>query len=153
MVLSIYINGHLIKLKKVDSEEEAFYEMQRYMLVNEIYSDTTSVYRDEFTDVSGKTEKIKFVEMYPDSGVNEELIFAIHYNTQPEYNSLEDAISQNRHFAYCLEKYRQKKSSYEYNSLRFCRYRSDSIDDVFDSWFPDEYNRYIKDTIMRGGEV
>lgn len=154
MILSIYITGHLIKLTKVDSEEEAFYEMQRYMSVNNIYSDVTTISRGEFTDGLGQTEIIKYVSMCPYSSLNDRyLMFAIHCSTQPEYNSLEDAVSKSKYFAYCFERYNQKKSSYESNSLRFWRYKSENISDSFDSWFPDEYNRYIKDLIKRGGET
>ena len=149
MILSIDVCGY-IKLKEVANEEEAFYEMSRYMSVNNIHSDTTTVSKVEITDRFGTSEEVKLVEMCDDE--DGAPVFVIHYNTHPVYDSLQDAVSAGTYFAYCYNEYKTKKS-HKYNSLKFLRYKTAEQNSCFESWFPDEYKRYMDDLNKRVGGV
>ena len=152
MVLSISIHSGLIKLKEVDSEEEAFYEMRRYMKVNNIYSDITTLRKYTYTDHSNVTEELKLVNMHTSYLGQDDLVFAVHYQTQPEYSSLEEAIEKNSHLAYCFEKYQNERDKYSrVNSLRFPRLRLGGTST--DAWLPEELDIYIADLTKRGGDV
>lgn len=152
MYLSIYIHERLIKLKEVDSDEEAFYEMRRYMTVNGICSDTTTLRKDSYADRFGKSEEIKCVYMHSGYHNQDDLVFAIHNLTRPEYDSLEDAINGNSYIAYCFDKYQNEKEKYSPgNSLQFPRLRSNNTHTT--SWFPDELALYADDLTRRGGDV
>lgn len=152
MYLSVYIHGRLIKLKEVGSEEEAFYEMRRYMTINGVCSDTTTLRKDSYEDQFGQSEELKRVYMHSGYLDQDDLVFAIHHLTQPEYDSLEDAISGNSHIAYCFNKYQNDKEKYSPgNSLQFPRLRADNTHTI--SWFPDELALYIADLTRRGGDT
>lgn len=152
MYLSVYIHGRLIKLKEVDCEEEAFYEMRRYMTVNDICSDTTTLRKDDYADQFGEVEELKYVYMHSGYLDQDDLVFAVHHRTRPEYDSLEDAVNGNSHISYCFGKYQNEKEKYAPgNSLQFPRLRSNKMHTT--SWLPDELALYISDLTKRGGDV
>lgn len=123
-----------IQLCIVSTEEEAFAEIRRYLEINNIFSDTTTVWKEFRTDMSGITSTNKIIKMGKD------LTFQIHYDNKPDYTSLDDILANNPHYAYSV----QNKTDYGYNSLK-CFRSNNAYGGVFSSWFPDEYERYMLD--------
>ena len=131
-----------IQLCIVSTEEEAFAEICRYLEINNIFSDTTTVWKESRTDVSGVASTNKIIKMGKD------LTFQIHYDNKPDYISLDDILAKDSHYAYSV----QRKTDYGYNSLK-CFRSNNAYGGVFSSWFPDEYERYMLDRNKREGEV
>jgi hypothetical protein len=153
--------GHsvLVKLKDVIDEEEAFYEMRRYLSVNGIKSVTTDIrkyktYENEYGCIGKSVVMMRWFFIYYDDPVDNT------YREYVLYDSIDDARSNNSEFDELYKQY------LEYRSLdkdppkgslrsRLCdRYSYDfqnakRIDDV--NWMPDEYDTYMRDLKDRGG--
>lgn len=147
MILSVEsLSGCYIKLREVCTEEEAFAEIRRYLAVNNFYSDTTTVYKKTRKDRNEKESHNKFVCV--DHCAGNDFVFQIHYENEPDYESVQDAVTRSSYFAHCYK----NKDKPGFNSLKVLRYINEHGSTVR-SWFPDEYDRYTADLIKRVGEI
>lgn len=131
-----------VKLREVSTEEEAFAEMRRYLEVNNIFSDTTTISKRMYEGRGKKESFNKFIKMGSD------VEFQIHYENEPDYESIQDAITRSSSFAYSYK----NKDKPGFNSLKVLRHINEYGSTVM-SWFPDEYDRYTADLIKRVGEI
>lgn len=147
MILSVEsMSGYYIKLREVRTEEEAFAEIRRYLEVNSFYSDTTTVYKKTCKGRNEIESLNKFVCVDHCAGVN--FTFQIHYENEPEYESVSDAVARSSFFAHCYN----TKDKPGRNPLEILRYINQYGSTIM-SWFPDEYDRYVSDLIKRVGEI
>ena len=175
MVLSIYIGNVSIRLKEVVDEAEAFSEMGRYLEVNNIYSDTTSL-----TRWSGEREsEAKLVWMGTnDKMYGNDFLFGIHTETPPRYDTMKDALAGDRMLAYYYAECNDGSAGAisSTNSLRHKVYRLGDFQEAFlssslrehcpptpvyptgylcetQSFRYDEYDRYMQDLQRRMSET
>ena len=152
MIVSVDINpgvcNNYLKMKEVKTEAEAFFEMRRYLEVNNIYSNITTVFERDRLNYVGDGGESKLVVMGDDQ-IGDDIEFAIHYDSNPDFNSIDDAIKETGSFAYSYEKYRAKKAC----GLLRTRYRMDNPEITFESWIPDEYENYLRDLKKREDEI
>ena len=140
MIVSVKIcpdsSTDFLKMREVDTEEEAFYEMRRYLEANNIYTDVTTI--------DTETDGCKLVYMSPLYD-GDTICFAINYTTKPDYDSIEEAMNSDcGSFAYALA----------HNSKKLVREITRERDgQIYKSSIIDEYNNYIKDLKKRAGEV
>ena len=160
MILAIEF-GHnvLVKLKDVKDEEEAFYEMRRYLFVNGIKSVTTDIrkyqtYENEYGCIGKSVVMMRWFFIYYDDPVDNA------YKEDVLYDSIDDARSSNEEFDRLYKQYLEYRSldkdppkgslrgrlcdkySYDFQNIK----RTDNV-----NWVPDEYYAYMLDLKDRGG--
>ena len=121
-----------IFLCEVETEEEAFFEMRRFLEVNRILSDRTTVRTAK--DKSGESNEIIYKNVEMTFGCGNKVTFGIHYTGRPSRMELGDEASWN------LD--RSNLASYE--TLR----RYDAAGDRIVCWY-DEVAAYLADLKTR----
>ena len=167
MIVAAYAcHGQLLfKMREVNTEEEAFYEMRRFIKVNGILSETTSIKIDEFD--TNKSKNIgKAVGMGGENGtsIGGGASFFIYYDNPTDqsvlFESIQDARTRSEEFESEYQKYLDVKNGscirYDWMSHKlFSQLTKDYHNytafkqTYFDSWFPERYEKYIADLCKR----
>ena len=77
-----------VLLCEVETEEEAFFEMRRFLKVNRIISDKTTV--KTFYKNDGNESELMHKEITMTHGGNDVAVFGIYYKGSPNYGELGD---------------------------------------------------------------
>ena len=167
MIVAAYAcHGQLLfKMREVDTEEEAFYEMRRFIKVNGILSETTSVHVKEFdTNASKNIGKAVGMGGENDSSIGGGASFFIYYDDPEDksvlFESIQDARSRSEEFEEEYQKYLEVKNGacvrYDWQSHKlFSQLTKDYYNyaafekTYFDSWFPERYEKYLVDLCKR----
>lgn len=134
--------GARVVLCEVDTEAEAFFEMRRYLEVNNIYSDCTSIGYFSEEDKDGVSQRVKAICMFDQ----------YHYNKDGYYDGTIDNVSfllksDNSH---CLETLEDFMSHYPKYTREACFANSPGRKRNGETvWWGDDIKRYLDDYKLR----
>ena len=139
MILALDAWHHTVYLAEVENERDAFFEIRRYLEVNNIFSDTTSIDKD------ARSKRIRLGNYCPS--------FEIIYEGNADCSSMSELIDSHWQVQESYQIYLGEVFGHDKQCLKQPRHSADvdGEDDTRWAWIFDEFDAYMKDRRTRLG--